>query len=183
LERSCLTTRSTTTVSNNNSSPRQDLPGEDEHLAVVVLGASGDLAKKKTFPSLFALYGLGLLPPNFSIVGFARSAMTEEEFRKQISQNFKGFPDKKDSFLARCTYFKGQYDSTEAFHKTHEVLVKLEAGKKGDRIFYMAVPPSVFVQVAKSIKAAAISKTGWTRIVVEKPFGRDLQSSTELSNE
>jgi glucose-6-phosphate 1-dehydrogenase len=156
---------------------------KSEILSIVVLGASGDLAKKKTFPSLFYLYCLGLLPENFRIVGFARSKLSHAEFKSLIMKNVKGWEDKRDVFLSKCFYLAGKYDSEESFSQMHDALKEHEKDLKGNRIFYMAIPPSVFVDVAKSIRHAAMSQTGWNRIVVEKPFGKDSESSSRLSKE
>lgn len=170
------------TNSSSKTQAKTGLSGPDSHVAIVVIGASGDLAKKKTFPSLFYLYCLNLLPPNFTVFGYARSKMNDEEFRKHASQYFKEYKDKAEAFLSKCFYASGQYNSAEDFEALNAIIEKHEGNFPGNRVFYMAVPPSVFVDVAKAVKAAAMSKTGWTRVIVEKPFGRDLDSSTELSN-
>eukprot|EP01113_Clastostelium_recurvatum_P017311 TRINITY_DN2026_c0_g1_i3.p1 TRINITY_DN2026_c0_g1~~TRINITY_DN2026_c0_g1_i3.p1 ORF type:complete len:509 (+),score=142.79 TRINITY_DN2026_c0_g1_i3:241-1767(+) len=160
---------------------------QDETLSIVVLGASGDLAKKKTFPALYALYVRKLLPESTIIYGYARSHLSNDDFRKQVSKAFKGGNEEaKGKFMDMLHYFAGQYDKSEDFHKLDEELVKSEkqAGKgTANRIFYLAVPPEVFVPAAHSIRTAAASKSGWTRLIVEKPFGRDLASSTKLSND
>jgi len=167
----------------HSSNKETKFPGPDTHTTIVVIGGSGDLAKKKTFPSLFALYGLGLLPQNFTVIGYARSNMTHEEFRKQATIHFKGFEDKKESFINKLYYVAGQYGSASDFAKLDEVAAGFEGKMPAHRVFYMAIPPSVFVDVAKAIYASAKSKTGSTRVIVEKPFGRDFQSFEQLSTE
>jgi len=162
---------------------KKDLTDLKGHVNIIVLGASGDLAKKKTFPSLFALYGLGLLPPNFSVFGFARSKMSDDEFRKFASQSFKGWDDKKQSFLSKMHYHSGGYDNHQSFVELDELIKKTGSPSNDHRMFYMAIPPSIFVAVAKSIKVAAMSKTGWNRVVIEKPFGRDSETSDALSRQ
>lgn len=148
-------------------------------LSIVVIGASGDLAKKKTFPALFHLFKMGLLPPTVIIAGYARSNLSVEDFQKKISSNFADDPD-KDKFLARCFYHAGQYGSVEDFGK---LAVELETREKevsekgANRVFYLAIPPTLFVEVAAGISGAAISSTGWNRVIVEKPFGHDSESS------
>eukprot|EP00026_Physarum_polycephalum_P006879 Phypoly_transcript_06932.p1 GENE.Phypoly_transcript_06932~~Phypoly_transcript_06932.p1 ORF type:complete len:495 (+),score=113.28 Phypoly_transcript_06932:121-1605(+) len=154
---------------------------KNQRLSIVVLGASGDLAKKKTYPALFALYSNDLLPPNTVIYGYARSELDDAKFRQSLEPKLKGSGDKK-KFLELLHYQHGGYDSAESFAKLSETLKKHE-GNHGNRIFYFAIPPSVFVPSAKAIKASGLSTTGWNRIIVEKPFGRDLQSSTQLANE
>ena len=152
----------------------------EETMAIIVVGASGDLAKKKTFPSIFNLYGLGLIPKSVVVFGYARKEMSDDEFRKHLSQNFNEFLDQKDSFLQKCHYISGPYDDAAGFQKLHQALEKKE-GKRANRVFYMAIPPSVFVPTGKSIKAGAMSTTGWNRVIVEKPFGKDLESSNALA--
>jgi glucose-6-phosphate 1-dehydrogenase len=157
---------------------------ENFHVSIIVIGASGDLAKKKTFPSLFSLYGLGLLPSHFIIYGFARTKMSLEEFRnKHIAPNCKGFEDKKDSFLSKCFYHCGQYNSENSFHELNVEIEKMTNQLIDNRIFYFSIPPNVFVDVARTIKKSSMSKNGWTRIVIEKPFGKDSESSAILSQE
>lgn len=168
------------------------------HLSIVVLGASGDLATKKTYPALFALYRQNLLPASFTIVGYARSNIADDEFKKKISSKFGGqyTSQMKDAFLAHCWYVHGQYDSSADFGRLASELLKVELkdvaatpeydAKKVpalNRIFYMALPPTAFVPAAKSISAAALTKLGWNRVVVEKPFGHDSASSQELGRE
>lgn len=162
---------------------KKDLADVKGHVSIIVLGASGDLAKKKTFPSLYALFGLGLLPPNFTIFGYARSKMSDEDFRKHASQNFKGWEDKKQAFLSRLFYHAGAYDNHQAFVELDNLIKKHEGNQQGHRMYYMAIPSTIFVDVAKSIKSAAMSKTGWNRVVIEKPFGRDSETSAHLSKQ
>eukprot|EP01117_Protostelium_nocturnum_P002089 TRINITY_DN1272_c0_g1_i1.p1 TRINITY_DN1272_c0_g1~~TRINITY_DN1272_c0_g1_i1.p1 ORF type:complete len:524 (-),score=233.52 TRINITY_DN1272_c0_g1_i1:217-1788(-) len=166
-----------------NNAKNEHGMGDDEHLSFVVVGASGDLAKKKTFPSLFSLFGLNLLPKNWTIVGFARSKMTDQEFRESISKNFKEFKEKKEEFLSRCFYHSGQYDSEKSFGEVSEMLKKYEGEKKANRIFYLAIPPSIFAEVSTAARSSATSSNGWNRIIVEKPFGKDSESSAKLAKD
>jgi glucose-6-phosphate 1-dehydrogenase len=155
-----------------------------EHVSVFVIGASGDLARKKTFPSLYALLGLGLLPPHTRIYGFARSTMTHEEFiTKCVGANLSDeFGDEKRAeFLGMCEYHAGNYNDNEAFAKLAAAAAERESKyERGNRMFYLAIPPSVFAPVMHAISASAMAQTGWTRLIVEKPFGRDLESFRDL---
>lgn len=160
-------------------------------LTIVVVGASGDLARKKIYPALFALFYDGHLPPHFSIFGFARSEMTDAAFRDYISASLTcrvaagaKCGDAMTEFLDRCFYQPGQYSSDEAFARLAERASAAEApSKKADRIFYLSIPPSVFVDAARAATRAASSVTGWTRVIVEKPFGRDSDSYRALASE
>jgi glucose-6-phosphate 1-dehydrogenase len=172
---------------------------EQERLTVWVYGASGDLAKKKTYPSLLALFEGGMLPPaeKVQIVGYARSAMTDDEFRAKIRPYLLGKKptDQKsknvDAFLHLCTYHSGQYDSANDAKKVSEKAKELHAArdKQGgkdaveNRLFYLALPPTQFVSSAASVKASALTSKGFNRIVVEKPFGRDTESAKKLGKE
>ena len=160
-------------------------------LTVVVLGASGDLSRKKTFPALFELSAAGLLPPHANIVGYSRSEMTHEAFRKKLAEYLNvsdksDGKDMRDEFLSHCFYHQGAYASVDDVQTLADFCKELEADRSdagANRIFYMALPPSVFGKIGKSIKEAAMSPTGWSRVIVEKPFGRDLESSNELAAE
>ncbi|CAN7989364.1 unnamed protein product, partial [Ixodes hexagonus] len=160
-------------------------PVQEQQVHVfVVLGASGDLAKKKIYPTLWALFKDGLLPPKTKFVGYARSNMTVDSLREKVEPYLKIKDDengKFSDFLKLNTYISGRYDSGEDFDKLNAELRKLE-GSSANRIFYLALPPTVFQAVATNIKQHCMSKTGWTRVVIEKPFGRDSASSAELSN-
>lgn len=155
-------------------------------LSVVVIGASGDLAKKKTYPSLFALFRLGFLPPSTVICGYSRSKIPDPDFRDKIRGFLKGDVDKIDAFLAMCYYRNGQYDSIADMAKVAEDLDAWEENSAlgaANRMFYFAIPPSVFAAVAEPIKKSAMSTTGWNRMVVEKPFGRDSETSELLGKQ
>jgi len=155
---------------------------EAASLTIVVMGASGDLARKKTYPALFSVFCNGLFPPNTQIAGFARSAFTEEKFHARISSCFpKGKEEEAKEFLAKCFYFRGQYTSAADYKRLDDTLIAMETklAPVNNRIFYMAIPPSIFVPVATNIRGNAMAP-GWTRVVVEKPFGKDLESSEAL---
>ena len=161
-------------------------------LSFVVLGASGDLAKRKIIPALFALYYEGLLPENFVVMGYARTAMSVEDFRDSLESRLtcrisagKSCGPKMEEFLNKCFYCNGGYDSRESFESLAVALQAHEdasACESSNRIFYMSVPPSVFLPAAKCASLHASSPNGWTRVIVEKPFGRDSESSAELNS-
>ncbi len=164
-------------------------------LSVVVVGASGDLAKRKIFPALFALYCQDFLPAELTITGFARSQLTDEAFRSRITEHLtcrytpgeKDCAEKMETFLDRCHYVSGQYDSTDAFLDLFMHLQQYEPHSRTNRLFYLAIPPSVFLDVARAIGNAGFVYCGdaspWSRVVIEKPFGEDRDSSDELVQE
>ncbi|KAI4350564.1 hypothetical protein L6164_005011 [Bauhinia variegata] len=168
-------------------------------LSIVVLGASGDLAKKKTFPALFHLYRQGFLPPDeVHIFGYARSKISDDDLRNRIQSylvNDKGSSteqlDDVSNFLQLIQYLSGSYDSEDGFRLLDKEISEHESSKisaegSSRRLFYLALPPSVYPSVCKMIKTCCMNKSnlgGWTRIIVEKPFGRDLQSAEQLSTQ
>uniref|UniRef100_A0A0S1MKP2 Glucose-6-phosphate 1-dehydrogenase n=1 Tax=Phakopsora pachyrhizi TaxID=170000 RepID=A0A0S1MKP2_PHAPC len=158
-----------------------------DNLVIVVLGASGDLAKKKTFPALFGLYYNGFLPDSTRIIGYARSKMEDQEFYSRVSQHIKlpiaPMRQKLDSFLEICSYVSGQYNEDESFQALEAAIREKEEkfeGPRRNRIFYMALPPSVFIDVAEGLKKNNYSTNAVNRIIVEKPFGMDLPTSRDM---
>lgn len=157
---------------------------------IVIVGASGDLCKRKLIPALFALYSQDLLPEEFTLFGFARSEMDDAGFRERITEFIecryvegdKTCGDKMALFLKRCRYFSGNYDSPSDFR-----LLEAELDQHGvpnaNRLFYMSIPPSIFIAASHSIRDSGVMQTAenrWSRIVLEKPFGRDRASSDQL---
>ncbi|KAA3482832.1 glucose-6-phosphate 1-dehydrogenase, chloroplastic-like [Gossypium australe] len=170
-------------------------------VSITVVGASGDLAKKKIFPALFALYYEDCLPKHFTIYGYARSKMTDAELRNMVSKTLtcridkrENCSEKMDQFLKRCFYHSGQYDSEENFAQLDKKLKKHEnflpflgvarvglGGRVSNRLFYLSIPPNIFIEAVKCASSSASSGNGWTRVIVEKPFGRDSESSAVLT--
>ncbi|KIZ06619.1 glucose-6-phosphate 1-dehydrogenase [Monoraphidium neglectum] len=158
-------------------------------LSVVVLGASGDLAKKKIFPALFALYYEGLLPPNVQFFGYARTKMTDVAFREMIAGTLtcrvnsrERCLEAQETFLQRCFYQAGSYDQQQGFISLNTRMSGQEASMpRANRIFFLSIPPNVFLDATGNAADCASSRTGWTRVIVEKPFGRDSDSSKELA--
>ncbi|KAG0268130.1 Glucose-6-phosphate 1-dehydrogenase [Actinomortierella ambigua] len=153
-----------------------------------LLGASGDLAKKKTFPALFGLYLQGYLPANTRIIGYARTKMDRADYLNRISQHIKNKNTPKvkttlDQFLVQSSYVAGVYDKDDGFQRLEQEIrrVEIETGAK-DRLFYMALPPSVFIPVANGLKKNCYTNKGINRLIIEKPFGMDLESSRKLSD-
>ncbi|RHZ54198.1 hypothetical protein Glove_429g17 [Diversispora epigaea] len=154
---------------------------------IIVLGASGDLAKKKTYPALFGLYRNNFLPEGTRIIGYSRSKLSDEGFYERISGYMKTPTEEikvlLSKFLKLCTYVSGQYDVDEDYQRLNKAIEDIENvnnSKEKNRVFYMALPPSVFVPVARGLKNNVYSKNGINRLIVEKPFGMDLDSSRKL---
>ncbi|MBA0641088.1 hypothetical protein Goklo_025678 [Gossypium klotzschianum] len=165
-----------------------DINENESTVSITVVGASGDLAKKKIFPALFALYYEGCLPKHFTVYGYARSKMTDAELRNMVSKTLTCRIDKRENcgekmeeFLKRCFYHSGQYDSEENFAQLDKKLKEHEGGKVSNRLFYLSIPPNIFIDAVKCASSSASSGNGWTRVIVEKPFGRDSDSSAALT--
>ncbi len=163
-----------------------------DNVSIIVVGASGDLARKKIFPALFALYCQDLLPEHFHIFGFARSPFTPGEFRAKVAEHLtcryspEGQCDLRvREFLDHCSYVSGPYESVESFLDLFVAMREVERNKPTNRLFYLAIPPSIFLDVARAIGDAGLVNCGsrgpWSRVVLEKPFGRDRQTSDELT--
>jgi glucose-6-phosphate 1-dehydrogenase len=160
---------------------------------VVIFGASGDLTKRKLVP---ALYNLGLdrlLPNGFAVVGFARRAIPDGDFRRQMLDGINAFsrnrpaqPQVWDSFAQSIHYCPGNFDDPEAYRRLAAMLDQLdkERGTSGNRLFYLATAPEFFPVIVQQLGAAGLSDSpasGWVRIIIEKPFGRDLATALELN--
>ncbi|CAN1295131.1 Glucose-6-phosphate 1-dehydrogenase 2, chloroplastic [Linum perenne] len=165
-----------------------DINEKEFSVTITVVGASGDLAKKKIFPALFALYYEGCLPKHFTVFGYARSKMSDAELRNMVSKTLTCRIDKRDNceekmdqFLKRCFYHSGQYDSQEHFAQLDEKLKEHEGGRVSNRLFYLSIPPNIFIDAVKCASSSASAANGWTRVIVEKPFGRDSESSAALT--
>lgn len=162
-----------------------------QRLGIVIVGASGDLAQTKVIPALFALYCQHHLPADFYIFGLARTAMDHAAFRRKVAENLtcryapgESCADRTEEFLQRCYYCQGQYSSNDSFLDLFQLMREVEGVGAVNRIFYMAIPPSVFQDVAQALGNSGLvacdNSEGWSRIVVEKPFGRDRESSDRL---
>ncbi|HLW79572.1 MAG TPA: glucose-6-phosphate dehydrogenase, partial [Terriglobia bacterium] len=162
---------------------------------MVIFGASGDLTERKLIPALYYLFRQKLLPDGFSVVGCARTPYTNDSFRDRMREavtKYLNVPAEDSSFIE--SFHQGIYYLTDDFGdpKAYEQLAQLldqldrERGTQGNRLFYMATPPSFFQEIVTHLGAAGLNKPkipdkSWTRIVVEKPFGRDLESAQELN--
>ncbi len=160
--------------------------------AVVVFGATGDLTARKLVPALYNLSRLRLLPAGFSVVGFARRDWDDVQFRalmKEAVQEYSREPlveELWDSFARGLHYVSGTFDDDAAYARLGERLKKQDEahGARGNRLFYLATPPDSYEVIAEGLGknnlARPAATSGWTRLVVEKPYGRDLASARQL---
>jgi glucose-6-phosphate 1-dehydrogenase len=153
---------------------------------MTVFGASGDLAARKLYPALAGLARDGMLADRFALVGTARSKMSDDDFRHRLRESAPGESDRWTDIVARARYVAGDYDDPAAYQRLAETLDDLERerGGDGDRLFYLAAVPAVFADVITALgtygRAATAPDRGWTRVVIEKPFGHDLESAKVL---
>src|ERR1700720_2081169 len=161
---------------------------------MVIFGASGDLTKRKLIPALCNLAKEKLLSPQFAVIGFSYNSMTTEDFRAQLTKDIKEFaPEPVDSrlwdwCLERTYYVQGDFQDSAAYGR---LLAQIAVAEKthstqGNRFFYLAVSPKFFSPVAKQLGQAGLTQEidgKWSRVIVEKPFGRDLDSAKELNRE
>ncbi|XP_034949094.1 glucose-6-phosphate 1-dehydrogenase isoform X1 [Chelonus insularis] len=158
--------------------------GQIPHI-FITLGASGDLAKKKIYPTLWWLFRDNLLPKPTTFFGYARSNLTLEDLRNRCHPYMKlkpGEEQKYEEFWKLNHYQSGPYDSEKSFMDLNNELMKYENGADANRLFYLALPPSVFEEVTVHIRNTCMGKKGWSRIIIEKPFGRDSSTSQRLSD-
>ncbi|MDR7072285.1 glucose-6-phosphate dehydrogenase [Fictibacillus barbaricus] len=159
--------------------------------SIVIFGATGDLAHRKLFPALYQLYQKGHMKENFSVVGVSRKEYSHEEFQKDvygaIEEHTPGAETEKiKKFASHFYYLKMDVTSEKSYHDLEELLNSLDRdySTNGNRLYYLAMAPSFFGTIPTFLKSEGITNTeGWQRIVIEKPFGHDLPSATELNKE
>jgi len=159
--------------------------------SIIIFGASGDLTKRKLIPSLLNLYRKGRMPKTFQIVGFGGTAFTDEEFREHLhngAKQFASFEFKDDewaSFAPHLFYQQGHYEQTVDFETLSAKLTDLESNIPSNRLFYMALPPTLFPKIIDNLGATnqLAEDSNWRRVVLEKPFGTDLASALELNQQ
>ena len=157
-------------------------------LTIVIFGASGDLTWRKLVPALYNNFKKGRLSDCANIVGFARRPYTDETFRTHLVEGVTQFsPETFDppvwaAFSQRLHYFQGDLDIRADFPKLNAFLEALEKGP-AIRLYYLAIAPEHYSPVVAELGAAGMAGQGncWRRIVIEKPFGRDLASAQELN--
>jgi glucose-6-phosphate 1-dehydrogenase len=165
--------------------------------ACVIFGASGDLAKRKLIPALYELAREKLLPESFALIGFARTGMSDDDYRKDCREALTKFIRSKPfnpeiwARVEKATYYiSGEdYGAEEAHKRLAAKLRELDKahGTLGNRLFYLSTPPNTFEPIIKCLGEntemyKGLDSKGWQRIIIEKPFGRDLASAKGLNN-
>ncbi|PIR57812.1 MAG: glucose-6-phosphate dehydrogenase [Parcubacteria group bacterium CG10_big_fil_rev_8_21_14_0_10_38_31] len=159
----------------------------------VIFGATGDLMKKKIAPALFNLYKKGRLPKLFKVVGVSRSILSDDDFRKRVGEILKSHGSKEDevfrSFLEVFLFKSGQFDNEENYKNIAKYLLDIDVswGVCSNKLFYLSVPPVHYEMILKNLSSSGLTlpcsqQGGWTRILVEKPFGKDAKTAIVLDN-
>lgn len=168
-----------------------------EPCTMIILGATGDLAHRKLMPSLYNLAVDHLLPHGFAMVGFAHAERANENFRQEMCSAVEQFSryapvagEVWDSFAEGLFFQAGDFGDIECYRKLATLLktVDAERGTQGNHVFYLAVPPAAVANIAEMLGAVGLVTNHahgehWTRVVVEKPFGRDLEGARALNAE
>ena len=158
--------------------------------SVVILGASGDLAKRKLIPALFELYRKGRLPADTQVLGFARTDYSDDAFREYISAQARDLAGVDDAspdwraFVKRVHYQHGSLSAQEDLINLRHKLVEVEDGDpSANRLFYLSIAPNLYEDAVMGLATSGLAAEtgGWRRLVIEKPFGRDLRSAQELN--
>jgi glucose-6-phosphate 1-dehydrogenase len=155
---------------------------------IVIFGASGDLTRRKLIPALFNLYRKGRLPEDYLILGSATREWKHTDFRQAVHDGVKAFAgfqfteEQWSRFESRLFYRSGQFKNPEDFEGLAQTLTRLEDGP-ADRLYYLATPPDLFSTIVKSLGGSGLvqEKDGWRRVVIEKPFGTDLDTARQLN--
>jgi glucose-6-phosphate 1-dehydrogenase len=161
---------------------------------MVIFGASGDLTRRKLIPALYNLAKSQLLSRDFAVVGISRSPMSSEDYRKKVSEDMKKFatgdvdPDLWEWFVRRMFYMSGNFDEKETYARIKQQLEKIdkELSTQGNYFYYLATAPDAFGPIVESLAEAGLmrqDKGHWRRVIIEKPFGHDVESARALNRQ
>ena len=162
--------------------------------AVVIFGASGDLTRRKLMPALYNLAMSHVLPGNFAVVGVARRDRSQDQFRKEMRDAVDKFSRRRvdlalwDDFERSISYVCGDFNQQKTYDdlRAHLQAVDADRGTRGNCLFYLAVPPAEFGPILSGLRESKlVAEDGagrWSRVVIEKPFGRDLESARALND-
>ena len=165
-----------------------------ESCTLVIFGGSGDLAKRKLVPAVYNLLLDGVLPPNYAVLGLGRKPLSDEEFRASSRDGITKYSRQKladakwADFERRLFYLSSSIDEPQSYHDIKTRCEKIEAELKlpGNRIFYLAIPPTSFAPACEGLKQAGLiqpigNSAPFSRVIVEKPIGHDLASAREIN--
>lgn len=164
---------------------------QNEHTPalLMIFGATGDLAKRKLFPSLFKLFVKGKLAEQFAVIGVARRQLTNDEFQSSVKDSIKSFADdakQMEAFISHFYYHSHDVTDSNSYNTLKNIASQLDEhySLNGNRIFYLAMAPEFFGTIALHLNEDGLTDVkGFKRLVIEKPFGHDLQSAKELNEQ
>jgi glucose-6-phosphate 1-dehydrogenase len=170
------------------------VPRRGEPCVLVLFGAAGDLSKRKLVPALANLARDGYLPQNFALLGVARTEFTDQTYRDKVAEDLKQFGgqelplDLVSWFLQRCHYQQGNFEDEALYPRLAVRLAELDRqyGCGGNALNYLAVVPTLFLPIISRLDSSGLARQegkSWKRVVIEKPFGRDLESAKALNRE
>ncbi|RDH10823.1 glucose-6-phosphate dehydrogenase, partial [Tsukamurella pulmonis] len=159
--------------------------------SLVIFGVTGDLSRRKLMPAVYDLANRGLLPPGFSLVGFGRRPWTDEDFAATVREAAKAHSrtefrnDVWERLAEGIRFVQGEFDDDDSFDRLSAALEELDRvrGTGGNTAFYLSIPPDAFPTVCEQLKRSGLADQshGWRRVVIEKPFGHDLESAQKLN--
>ncbi|MBT3273495.1 MAG: glucose-6-phosphate dehydrogenase, partial [Spirochaetales bacterium] len=165
-----------------------------ENATLVIFGASGDLTKRKLIPGLYSLYRRKLLPPGFSVLGIGRTALADSSFQEKMADALTEYGDHDSEDSADFTSFVGRlhYQAIDTSNMKDYAKIKAKLQEIGNSpegkqnvVFYLSTPPSLFHKITEGLKSQGLNRDekgdSWKRLVVEKPFGRDLATAKALN--
>lgn len=163
--------------------------------ALVIFGVTGDLSRKKLMPAVYDLANRGLLPPGFALVGFARRDWADRDFAEIVREAVRKHartPFREETWeqlVEGIRFVQGQFDDPEAYARLKQTVDALdrERGTMGNHAFYLSIPPRSFPEVARQLSSSglvdrAADEGPWRRVIIEKPFGHDLESARQLND-
>lgn len=161
--------------------------------SLVLFGVTGDLARKKLMPAMYDLANRGLLPPSFSLVGFGRREWDNKDFAAQVKASVMAHARTPfdeavwEQLCAGIRFVQGEFDDDQAFKQLGATLDELDEqrGTRGNHAFYLSIPPKAFEQVCRQLSDQGLAQAEggtWRRVVIEKPFGHDLESARQLND-
>jgi len=173
------------------------IPDNEDRIEIpttfIIFGATGDLVRRKIAGSLLNLYSKGFMPDDFQILGISRRDYTDDQFRDFIFENsLKKLRNKFnkniiDNFLKKLIYIKGYFNEKSTYNKINECLLSKTGGLNfcDNKLYYLAVPPRFYMDIFNNLAKSGLTlscspESGWTRILVEKPFGRDINTAVKL---
>lgn len=189
-----MATRAQTDLAERATAAIEPRPQPGGPCVMVIFGAAGDLTRRKLIPALYNLATAGLLPSDFALVGVARSEMGSKAFREKIRREIRDFvtgdlrPDMWEPLERRLYYLSGEFADPATYRRLQTLLTEVDRdhGTRGNYFYYLATAPAFFGEIVRQLGVAELTREDagrWRRVIIEKPFGRDLESARTLNGE